>query len=215
MLVYQSVLHVIMVIRIFREQSFPNSRKIHYTSRPGWSVPLPIMLFLWNLGLHQLVSAWFIPLCYRVGSMGDANLPFTPTLVPYSRMIGHIGLASLFKQEPLDEMLGVALPVFATVLRMFGANGLYKLCRQQAMDSLETPSTSNKNSPRRSFSSRAEGTSFQQVSGTSHISLRDEECSCSNFPGDRRPYQATETSDLQEYPRPRSSSSIDRNTTFQ
>lgn len=176
-LVFQNALRMTIVIREFLESNYFQALEMRRTAKPRWFVSLPVMQFLWNLGLHQLVSAWLSAAmldCYPIGSISDPNLPSKPTLVSDPIMSGHIGLPKPFKNSLIGAYIMFAIPFLATGLQILGVLGLYNLCGRQTTDNPETQSASVRNSPRRSIWSSVGSTPLQQLSGPSHISLLDE-----------------------------------------
>ena len=164
-LVFQNIIHTVMVIREYLESNWFEGREMKRNLKPRLAAPLPVMLFLWNLGLHQLVSAWLSTAMfdrYPIGSLGDPTLRAKPTLIQDSVMSGHIGSPLPFKNSTAGAIVILFIPPLATILQMIGVQCVYFLCGRRPMNDLDAPE--------------------QPVSGSSHSLLSDEDNSLRQLP---------------------------------
>ena len=101
-LIFQNILHPLMVVREYLECNRFQSREGTTTGKRKTRVPLPVAMFLWNLGLHQLVSAWLgagMLDHHPIGSIENAIFFFFIMLIRESTLSGHVGVTSLLKSD--------------------------------------------------------------------------------------------------------------------
>ncbi len=177
-LAFYNSLHMIMVVREYLESNYIQAQEIFRTGKPRWSVPLPFVFFLWNLGLHQLVSAWLSTSLidhYSIGSIADPELRSKLALIPNSELSGQIGSPTPFKNSSMSSVFLSFIPIAATGLQIVGVRVLYDLCGRRISKNDKGSPGSGGGSQRRSISLRSVSTSLQPLTGEDRSSLYSEE----------------------------------------
>ncbi|KUJ17710.1 uncharacterized protein LY89DRAFT_718351 [Mollisia scopiformis] len=145
-LFFQNSLHAMMVVREYLEANYFEKAEGLSKGEPGCGIPLPGALFFWNLGLHQLVSAWLGTAMldrYSLGSIEDANMDPTPTVILDSVLSGHTGVTIMpVKGTGWGGIFYVIVPIFAVLGQVFGINIVYQTFRRRTT-SLPTPASSS------------------------------------------------------------------------
>lgn len=147
---FQNGIHAAMVVREFIEANYFEQSEGLSRGKPRQWIPFSSVLFAWNLGLHQIVSAWLAIAMvdrYPLGTLEDKEAPSVRTMILDSVLSGHTGTAI----EPFKFTGGglkLVIALFWPLLHMLMFLVLHALFRRKG---IPQPASADA-SPRISFS---------------------------------------------------------------
>ncbi|KAF2653880.1 hypothetical protein K491DRAFT_694295 [Lophiostoma macrostomum CBS 122681] len=172
----QNVAHVMMVAREYLEGNYFEQSEGLSRGKPRLRISLSSILFLFNLGLHQLVSAWLaIALIdkYSLDSFDNKHSYPLRTIIQDSVLSGHTGpritpIKSGTLGDYLMPVLYLSVPPLTPLFQYFVVKRLYHLFKRRGIPQVE----SREASPR---SSRSDFSDPADVDSDSSEDLADEE----------------------------------------